>query len=101
MATEIQHAWQYYLDPVLLDKFWETEKHVITGELKTTYMMETPPEWYVRAYFENQITAEWHRQFCLYFLYSKTDRPQDPDMDARTLLECCRIHLEGCYLCDI
>lgn len=90
------HEWKLYLPTDVMDNFWEKEKSTIYQELRNTYMMHSPPEWYVRDYFEHKITAEWRRHFCLEYLYSKLDRPQKPNMDARTLLECCKIHLEGC-----
>jgi len=98
MNKPLEHEWKEYLPTETMDSFWEREKSLIYKELRETYQMAAPPDWYVRDYFEHKITAEWRRIFCLEYLYDKTGRPKSAKMDARTLLECCRVHVEAAYL---
>ena len=98
--------WKEYFCTEDIESVWVDQKPVIYSELATTYFLTNPPEYYAKAYWENQITKLWDSGKDWQFLWDRTGRPNSENLDKKTLVDCSKIHLNSCLsssypFCDL
>lgn len=83
-----------YIEPERVEAEWLNNRPAILQEL-VDHGVSNPLPGYARAYWESKVSAEWHRRYMIEWLYYKTGRIALGDVDAKTAIECCKIHLEA------
>jgi hypothetical protein len=95
-----------YISLERIDDLYQHQRASMFEEVQTQFKLKTPHEGLVKRYWASKTNDNWHRSWCLEWLYDRTRRPQVENLDLRTLVDCCKVHLEACLLtsydaCDL
>lgn len=87
-----------YISAKHLEESYQYELPDTLDEIRTTLGILKPHEGFIRRYWANQVLKNWREFWCLEWLYQRSGRPMVENLDIKTTIECCKVHLDACLL---
>jgi hypothetical protein len=96
MSQPIKYSWEEYISHEEQEDVWNTFLPQMKEELLQWYGMKNPSLQVVYDYYRKRVEQEWNSVVMLDWLFRKTGRPCEMDLDRTQLKAVCEFHLEGC-----